>query len=63
MIFFKINFYENSFRNAIRVSIRLDPDQVRHSVKPDLGPNYLESLSADNKICALAGKELKHNVG
>ena len=26
----------------------LDPDQDRHSVCPDLGPNYLQMLSADD---------------
>ena len=25
----------------------LDPVQARHSVRPDLGPNYLQKLSAD----------------
>ena len=29
----------------------LDPDQDRHFVGPDLGPNCLERLSADDKIC------------
>ena len=32
----------------------LDPDQARHSVGPDLGPNCLQRLSAEE----LAGKEL-----
>ena len=27
-----------------------DPDQGRHSVGPDLGPNCLQRLSADDKI-------------
>ena len=27
----------------------MDPDQGRHSVGPDLGPNYLQSLLADYK--------------
>ena len=27
----------------------LDPDQNRHSVGPDLGPNCLQRLSADDK--------------
>ena len=30
------NFF---FRNTVGVSKGLDPDQVRHSVGPDLGPN------------------------
>ena len=40
MIFFsKTTFLKNSFRNTIRVSNSLDPDQARHYVGPDLGPN------------------------
>ena len=31
------------------MSYSLDPDQDRHSVGPDLGPNCLQRLSADNK--------------
>ena len=27
----------------------LDPDQARHFVGPDLGPNCLQRLSGDNK--------------
>ena len=45
------------FFNTIRVSKSLDPDQARHFVGPDLGPNCLQRLSAD-----IAGKELKANV-
>ena len=48
---FKINFFSKfSFRNTIRVSKGLDPDQVLHFVSPDLGPNCLQKLSADDKI-------------
>ena len=35
------------FFNTIRVSNSLDPDQARHFVGPDLGPNCLQRLSAD----------------
>ena len=38
-------FSKNSFRYNIRVSNSLDPDQDRHSVGPDLGPNCLKKLS------------------
>ena len=48
LFFFKINFSKNSFGNTIRVSNSLDPDQARHSVGPDLGPNCLQKLSADD---------------
>ena len=37
-----------SFRNTIRVSNSLDPDQARHTVGPDLDPNCLQRLSVDD---------------
>ena len=37
--FSKSTFSKNSFRNMIRESNSLDPDQARHSVGPDQGPN------------------------
>ena len=43
---------KHSFRNTIRVSNSLDPDQNRHSIRPDLGLNCLQRLSADDKIAA-----------
>ena len=49
LIFFKITFSKDSFMGSIRVSNGLDPDQDRCSVVPDLGPNRLQRLSADNK--------------
>ena len=33
----------------MRVSKDLDPDQDQHSVSPDMGPNCLQRLSADDK--------------
>ena len=50
-IFLEIIFFKNSFRKIIRVSNNLDPDQARHFVGPDLGPNCLQRLSADDKSC------------
>ena len=41
-------FSKNYFRNVIRVSNSLDPDQAQHFVGFDLDPNCLQSLSADN---------------
>ena len=35
------------------VSNSLDPDQDRHNVGPDLGPNSLQRFSADDKILHL----------
>ena len=40
-------FQKQSFRNAIRMSKGLDPDQDRRFVRPDLGPNSLQTLSAE----------------
>ena len=49
LILFKINFSIISLRNTIiRVSNSLDPDQARHFVGPDLDPNCLQKLSADD---------------
>ena len=48
---FSKNSFTNSirvpFRNTIRVPNSLDPDQNQHFVGSDLGPNYLQRLSAD----------------
>ena len=41
-------FSKHSFRNTIRVSNSLEPDQARRSVGPDLVPNCLQKLSADD---------------
>ena len=45
---FKINLLKNSFRNTIRMSNSLDPDQARRFIGSDLGPNCLPRLSADD---------------
>ena len=46
-LYSKSTVLKNSIKNAIRVSISLDPDQARHFVGPDLGQNFLQRLSAD----------------
>ena len=38
----KLIFSKFSARNTIKVSNSLDPDQDRHFVGPDLGPNCLK---------------------
>ena len=48
LVFSKSVFFKNSVRNNLLVSNRLDPDQARHFVGPDLGPNCLQKLSADD---------------
>ena len=45
--FGQINFSEKSFKNTIRVVNSLDPDQARHFVGHDPGPNCLQRLLAD----------------
>ena len=46
---FTVTLSINNFRNTISVSNRLDLDQARQNVGPDLGPNCLQMLSVDNK--------------
>ena len=41
-------FQKNSFRITIRVANSLDPDHARCFIGPDLGPNCLQKLSADD---------------
>ena len=41
-------FSKNSFMNIISVSNSLDPVQARRFVEPDLGPNSLQRLLADD---------------
>ena len=48
VFFFKLTFSKNSFWNIFTVSNSLDAEQARHFVGPDLGPNCLQKLSADN---------------
>ena len=45
--FSKTTFSKNYLSNIIWVSSRLNPDQVWHFVRPDLGPNCLQKLWAD----------------
>ena len=40
----------------------LDQDQDRHSVGPDLGPNCLQRLSADDKSLRLQEKSLIYYI-
>ena len=42
-------FHKNYFRNTVRVSNSLHPDQDRPSVGLYLCPNRLQRLSADDK--------------
>ena len=51
LIMSKFTFSKNYFRNTIRVSNSLDPDQ---NVGPDLGPNCLQRLLVNDKSCSLA---------
>ena len=46
--FSKLTFSKKSFRNTIRVSNSLDPVQAWQNVRPGLGKNSLQRLSADD---------------
>ena len=55
-------FSKFTFWNTIRVTNSVDPDQDRHSVGPDLVPNCLQRLSADDiSQSPPASKGLKQN--
>ena len=58
----KLTFSKNSFRNAIIVSNDLDPDQNQPSVGPDLGPNCLQRLSADDKVVTSMERAKQHDL-
>ena len=50
-VFFQNLFFkkkEKPLRNIIRMSNGLGPDQARQNVGPDLVPNHLQKLSADD---------------
>ena len=55
LIFFRMSnnpnqlFRKYYFGNTIKVSKSLDPDQAQHYVGPDLGPDCLQRLSANDK--------------
>ena len=52
--FSKQTFSKNSFGNTIRVSNSLNKDQARRYVRPDLGSNCLQRLSAnDTRVIVL----------
>ena len=54
LTFSKLTFSKNPFGNAIRVSKGLDPDQAGRLVWPNLGPNCLQRLLAEDKVTAEA---------
>ena len=58
-----MSFFKKKIMISIRVSNGLDPDQDQHSVVPDLGPNCLQRLSADNKKAEIAPDKKIHTVG
>ena len=47
--FSKLTYSKNYFINIISMSNSLNPEQDQHSVGPDLGPNCLQRLSAEDK--------------
>ena len=56
----KFNLFKNSYINTIRVTNGLYQDQNRRSVGTELGPNYLQMLSADKeRVGNLGNNEYK----
>ena len=43
-------FQNKLFQKVLLGSNTLDPDQARQNIRPDLGPNCLQRLSADGKM-------------
>ena len=54
--FSKSTFLKYSFKNTMRESNSLDPGQARRFVGPDLGPNSLQRLSADDTSKQMVNK-------
>ena len=54
--FFSKLTFQKILSGTLSVLNSSDPDQDRHFVGPDLDPNCLQSLSADNKSCLNQGK-------
>ena len=50
LTFSKSTVSKNTLWKTKRVSNKLDPDQARHFVGPDLGPNCLQRSAADDKF-------------
>ena len=63
IFFSKSTSLKNSFRNTIRVSNSLDPDQAGHFVLPDLGPNCLQRLSAEDTSRVFRVKTVLRQLG
>ena len=57
-IFFKNQLFRKILSEIPSVSQSLDPDQAQHFVGPDLGPNCLQRLSADD----ISGQGVKLNT-
>ena len=54
--FFKIKFLKNSFRNSIRVSNSLDPDQDQQNAGPDLDQTVCKGYKPMSKVTAIKEK-------
>ena len=62
--FFQNNFFFQKFffRNTIRVSNGLEPDQNRQYVGPDLVPNPLQKIISSRQKLPLAWNELSYST-
>ena len=48
LIFFKINFFEKFFKEYHQHVKQFETRSAGQFAEPDLGPNYVQKLSADN---------------
>ena len=55
--FFKLTFSKKIFQEYHQSVKQFDPDQAWRCVRPDLGLNCLQRLSADDKSCHQRGKK------
>ena len=59
LTFFKIIFFKKFLQEYYQSVNGLDPDQARHSVGSDLGPNCLQRSSVDDEIHCWQAKSYK----
>ena len=60
--FSKLTFSKNSFRNTLRVSNSLDPEQDQHIVGPDLGLTVCKGNQQTTKVATSTLGVMTKNV-
>ena len=62
LVFFQNQLFGKILSGISSVSSSLDSDQARHSVGPDLGPNCLQKLSADDTSRQRVNSEFQNKI-